>query len=76
MQENENVAPFKVLARHLPGGTEENQEESQMIWRPRFEHGTSRIWKRIKNSTATFDRNFEGYESNNITMCNTCGVIL
>jgi hypothetical protein len=39
------VAYFKVLSRHFPGGTDENQEIFIQDNRsgPRFESGTSRI---------------------------------
>jgi hypothetical protein len=39
------VAYFKVISRHLPGGTDENQEIFIQDSRsgPRFEPGTSRI---------------------------------
>jgi hypothetical protein len=36
---------FKILSRHLPGGTKENVEDPQLGWAvstPRFEPGTSK----------------------------------
>jgi hypothetical protein len=36
----------KVLSRHVPGGTEENNEKPHWgypVWRPRFEPSTSRV---------------------------------
>jgi hypothetical protein len=53
----------KVLSQHLPGGTEENHEKPQyeeLVSRPRFEHGTSRIRSRSANhSTTMFGNNFQ-----------------
>jgi hypothetical protein len=51
------VSNFKVLSRHLPGGTDEDHENSQS-WQPvsgpRFEPVTSRIRRSVDHSTTTF----------------------
>jgi hypothetical protein len=47
---------FKVLPRHLPGGTGENQENPQSgqpVSGPRSETGTSRIRSRSVDHSAT-----------------------
>jgi hypothetical protein len=51
------VTQFKVVSRHSRGRDEENHENPRSGYPapgPRFEPGTSRIWRSANHSTATF----------------------
>jgi hypothetical protein len=58
MWKEAGMVQFKVLSRHMSGGTEENHENpqsEQQVSGPRFEPETLWIWSRSANhSTATF----------------------